>query len=186
MIGRRVFFFAVFLLASSLLVKASKGEKAGVDGRIKKVVVLMLENRSFDHMLGFYNRIDPRIDGLKGTESNLAFNDRAPSPSNPRFTVTTNARDEFWYDPDHSPEAVLYSTFGHVNITHQPWPQPDMSGFAYRGILAGGSMSNISNGQMVLDMFAPERVPILTTLAREYGVFDHWYSSLPGWTNPNR
>jgi phospholipase C len=33
------------------------------DPRIKNVVVLMLENRSFDHMLGFLKETDPRIEG---------------------------------------------------------------------------------------------------------------------------
>ena len=38
---------------------------------LKHVVVLMMENRSFDHMLGALRAQDPRIDGLTGTETNL-------------------------------------------------------------------------------------------------------------------
>src|SRR5678815_3696103 len=41
---------------------------AGLDN-IDRIVVLMLENRSFDHMLGFLKRDDPRIDGLNGEET---------------------------------------------------------------------------------------------------------------------
>ena len=42
---------------------------------LKHVVVLMMENRSFDHMLGFLKIDNPAvpgdsIDALKGTESN--------------------------------------------------------------------------------------------------------------------
>ena len=37
---------------------------------IKHLVVLMLENRSFDHMLGFMKSLNPAIDGLNGDEWN--------------------------------------------------------------------------------------------------------------------
>ena len=37
---------------------------------IKYFIVLMLENRSFDHMLGFLKSPDYAIDGLAGNESN--------------------------------------------------------------------------------------------------------------------
>ena len=30
----------------------------------------MLENRAFDHMLGYLNRVNPEITGLSGNESN--------------------------------------------------------------------------------------------------------------------
>ena len=37
---------------------------------IDHIVVLMLENRSFDHMLGFLYDKSDRFEGLDGTESN--------------------------------------------------------------------------------------------------------------------
>ena len=40
----------------------------GLDS-LKHIVVLMLENRSFDHMLGGLKKQDPRINGLTGSES---------------------------------------------------------------------------------------------------------------------
>src|SRR6476469_2699897 len=45
----------------------------GLDS-LKHVVVLMMENRSFDHMLGALKAVDPRIEGLNGDESNLDTN----------------------------------------------------------------------------------------------------------------
>ena len=41
----------------------------GLDN-LRHIVVLMMENRSFDHMLGALKANDPRIDGLTGNESN--------------------------------------------------------------------------------------------------------------------
>ena len=37
---------------------------------LKHIVVLMMENRSFDHMLGGLKKADHRINGLNGNESN--------------------------------------------------------------------------------------------------------------------
>jgi phospholipase C len=42
---------------------------AGRDN-LRHLVVLMMENRSFDHLLGSLKAADPRIDGLTGQESN--------------------------------------------------------------------------------------------------------------------
>jgi len=42
--------------------------------KLKHIVVLMMENRSFDHLLGGMKALDPRIDGLTGTEFNLDSN----------------------------------------------------------------------------------------------------------------
>ena len=52
-----------------LLLLAVSGSLA--EQRIKHVVVLMMENRSFDHMLGWLKRNNSEIDGLTGSESNL-------------------------------------------------------------------------------------------------------------------
>ena len=41
----------------------------GLDN-LKHIVVIMMENRSFDHMLGALKKVDPRINGLTGTETN--------------------------------------------------------------------------------------------------------------------
>ena len=41
----------------------------GMDN-LKHIVVLMMENRSFDHMLGALMQQDPRINGLTGNETN--------------------------------------------------------------------------------------------------------------------
>jgi len=42
---------------------------AGLDN-LKHIVVLMMENRSFDHMLGFAQTPAWPIDGLTGNEAN--------------------------------------------------------------------------------------------------------------------
>lgn len=38
--------------------------------QLQRVAVLMMENRSFDHMLGALQSVNPSIDGSKGDETN--------------------------------------------------------------------------------------------------------------------
>ena len=52
--------------------------------RIENVVVLMLENRSFDHMLGYH----AGVNGLKGNEYNLLDPTKPISAANPAFYVS--------------------------------------------------------------------------------------------------
>src|SRR5262245_22829429 len=73
-------------------------------GKIEHVVILMLENRSFDHLMGYF----PGASGLRGDEYNLLDPTAPESVSNPRFAV---GRDAPWriadgQGPSHSLEAV--------------------------------------------------------------------------------
>ena len=47
--------------------------------QIQRLVVLMLENRSFDHMLGFLKQTNPNINGLTGVEWNYPADELAPN-----------------------------------------------------------------------------------------------------------
>src|SRR5690349_18910829 len=67
----------------------------GIDA-LRHIVVLMMENRSFDHLLGGLKKFDSRIDGLTGNETNPDVN------GNP---VKVEAKAEYQSqldpDPDH-------------------------------------------------------------------------------------
>src|ERR1044072_7052896 len=64
--------------------------------KIEHLVVLMMENRSFDHALGFLKSASWPIDGLTGSESN-------PDSTGVSVQVTPDARDagDFFPDPGH-------------------------------------------------------------------------------------
>jgi phospholipase C len=144
-------------------------------GAIKHLVVLMLENRSFDHMFGFLKSDDYPIDGLNGDEFNLDANGT-------KIFVTRDARFSGDYDPDvghHFPDAMT-QLFGNTSGAGTL----DMGGFikSYAAI-PGSSLSQSHN---VMKCFSPEKIPIITTLAQEYAICDAWFSSIPGPTLPNR
>ena len=70
---------------------------------IDHVVVLMLENRSFDHMLGYLPHPNSKFDGLLkgGPYQNPGWNGGATVP------ITSDAKDVLPVDPDHSHDAVM-------------------------------------------------------------------------------
>lgn len=144
-------------------------------GTIKHLVVLMMENRSFDHMFGFLQSDDYIIDGLKGNESNLDANGT-------EIFVTKDADFSGDYDPDpgHDFGNVTLQIFGNPSGTGPA----DMSGFIKSyGSMSGGSVKQSHN---VMKCFSQEKIPIITTLAQEYAICDAWFSSIPGPTLPNR
>src|ERR1700675_1811526 len=79
---------------------------AGLDN-LKHIVVLMMENRSFDHMLGSLKKQDPRINGLTGAESNL---DTANEPA--KVQPLAEFQSQLDPDPDHAFPAVDLQIFG--------------------------------------------------------------------------
>jgi phospholipase C len=141
---------------------------------IKHFVVLMMENRSFDHMLGFLKSPEYPIDGLTGDESNTSS-----------AGVTTKANRSARYsgdliiDPRHDFWDVSEQLFG--TSTPAPEQTADMSGF----VRNYEHYASISAGQ-IMNCFDPAALPVLATLAREYAVCDRWFSSVPGPTLPNR
>lgn len=133
-----------------------------------------MENRSFDHMLGWLKSHRPEIDGLDGTESNRV---NASNPASPRVPVSDDA---FYVDsdPGHSFQAIREQIFGSDDTSADPAP---MSGFAQQ---AEGMAPGMS--KTVMSGFNPADLPVYTALANEFAVFDRWFASVPASTQPNR
>jgi phospholipase C len=148
---------------------------AGTDN-LKHIVVLMMENRSFDHLLGFAATPNWPIDGLAGTEFN---NDSVGE----RATVSNDANysGDFTPDPGHALFDTLTQLYGDAST---PVAQnPAMNGFV---LSYEGKTHNSANAHRIMKCFKPEKVPVLTQLARQFAVCDRWFSSIPGPTFPNR
>ena len=45
---------------------------------------------------------------------------------------------------------------------------------------------NTQKAHNIMRCFAPDKLPVLTTLAKEFAICDHWFASVPGPTWPNR
>ncbi|KAL5766299.1 hypothetical protein ACOSP7_016916 [Xanthoceras sorbifolium] len=143
---------------------------------IKTIVVLVMENRSFDHMIGWMKKINPEINGVDGSESNpLSTTD----PNSQKFLF----KDQSHYvdpDPGHSFQAIREQIFGSNDTSASP---PPMNGFAQQAFSMDSSM-NMS--QSVMNGFDPDKVAVYKTLVSEFAVFDRWFASVPSSTQPNR
>ncbi|KAF8037993.1 hypothetical protein BT93_B0747 [Corymbia citriodora subsp. variegata] len=169
---------AAFSLLSALLLAAiaATHAAAATQSPIKTVVVLVMENRSFDHMLGWMKRLNPAIDGVDGSESNrLSTTD----PNSTQFYFDDRSH---YVDPDpgHSFQAIREQIFGSSDTSADP---PPMDGFAQQAYSMDPSM-NMSRD--VMSGFNPDMVAVYKALVSEFAVFDRWFASVPSSTQPNR
>lgn len=147
---------------------------AGLDN-LRHIVVLMMENRSFDHMLGGLMKEDPRINGLTGSESN-------PDSANEPAKVKNIAEFQAQLDPDpnhHFPAVHKQLFLG----TGGPPAVPNMQGFVQSYMDESG---RLDKSRKIMYYFDPANLPVLTGLARNFAVFNGWFSSIPGPTICNR
>ncbi len=146
----------------------------GLD-QLQHIVVLMMENRSFDHMLGSLKAVDPRIDGVT---------DQLSNPDTTGAQVKPHALAEFQGqlnpDPDHHFPAVDLQIFGGNTA---PDRQPNMQGFVKSYFNQRG---DVQHSQKIMYYFRQDDLPVLTTLALEFAVFNRWFASIPGPTICNR
>ena len=149
-----------------------ESEGSGLE-RIEHIVVLMLENRSFDHMLG-YLRLEGGREDLEGLQPGMA-NRHGDRPYPVHHLKKAHLPDGHW-DPDHSAAATDRSINGGA-----------MDGFAasYAGTLAGRGVREPDPG-IVMGYHNATDLPVYDHLAEQFCVCDHWHSSVPGATWPNR
>eukprot|EP00040_Diaphanoeca_grandis_P022383 m.120115 g.120115 ORF g.120115 m.120115 type:complete len:679 (-) comp28788_c0_seq1:129-2165(-) len=148
--------------------KENKKDNLGWMGKIKRIVVLMEENRSFDHFFGYAKAL-LGVNGLNGDEYNLL---NRSNPAAGKVTVDDKSPYLGRCDPDHGTPAtaskVSRNMSGFIdwenNIKHTA--QKDWCG--------------------VMSMFPPPKIPIITTLAQEFAIMDKFFCSHPGPTWPNR
>jgi len=139
----------------------------------------MLENRSFDHLLGFSNL--QGTDAVTGQPTTIERLDPALAwnldPDGKRVGVSSPADWVMPHDPGHEFNEVKVQLCG----VQGQYPHIDNSGF-----VANYAHVDRANASEIMKCYAPDQLPVITTLAREFAVCDHWFSSMPGPTWPNR
>ncbi len=157
--------------------------------QVKRIIVLVLENRSFDHVFGYsgirgHDAItgEPTaVDGLRGDETN----ELRPGEA---ISVSPDAEWALPFDPHHEFPDVLAQLCGPDASLPEGGGYPPISnqGFASRMARELQQKGRQERGSSVMRCFTPERLPVLHALANEFAVCDRWFSSLPGPTWPNR
>jgi phospholipase C len=146
---------------------------------IEHVVVLMMENRSFDHFLGWLPGADGRTD--------LTF----PSPDGnvyPNYPLAPDFQGCGYSDPDHSWEGFLVQhnfgkMDGFLNRPTTPAPNPGVT-LAGANTFPIGYYTNFHPGHGRRK--AVPDVPVIGALAEHYTTLDRYFCSFAGETFPNR
>lgn len=163
-------FTTIFLVACCSLLQPA------VSDNIEHVIVLMLENRAFDHMLGFMKEgnsdINGCLPGLEGCSNPIDPLDAASEKVSVDDTAVYQQS-----DPSHSISGTTSQIYGTTNTS------ADMNGFISSYTKRTGDSEK---GPTIMKCFSEEHVPVITTLAKEFAMFDGWYASVPGPTEVNR
>ncbi|MFW0739265.1 alkaline phosphatase family protein [Flavobacterium sp. T12S277] len=180
------------------------------------IVVLMLENRSFDNLLGYLyeqNEVPDgkSFEGLYNPEVDYAnpIPGRAISPPGETSISPSRAADYWTPYPDPGEEYPHVNTqlFDTINpdcnvgvLDHdmiKPYnlpnsaQEPTMNGFVndYESNLMstyGIAKPSFDDYKVIMECFQPDQIPAMATLAKQFAVFDHWYCSVPSQTYCNR
>jgi phospholipase C len=174
----------------------------GLDS-INHIVVLALENRSFDHMLGFLYDQDnnqPRrgqqFDGLTGNETNPDADGKLVTITK----ITNQTPNAYWYplcNPGEGFENTNQQLFDTDPTSAVPVP-PDANNQGFiRNFTTALADANAgkpytdppwpgAQDSSVMAAFTPEALPVMSGLARGFAVCDRWFASVPTQTIPNR
>ncbi|MFO0995045.1 MAG: alkaline phosphatase family protein [Alphaproteobacteria bacterium] len=144
---------------------------------IKTIVVLMMENRSFDHVLGHLSL--PQYGG-RGDVEGLANID-----TDPRFA---NIFDQQVYRPFPMADGPLPHDLPHSRAEIQAQMAPRGATFAMSGFVE--SYVALTKTAVLdpapMGYLTPDAVVMSRFLADNFLVCDHWFSPLPADTHPNR
>ncbi|HWG09644.1 MAG TPA: alkaline phosphatase family protein [Solirubrobacteraceae bacterium] len=167
----------------SARIAAPDDEPAKRLDQVEHIVVVMLENRSFDHMLGYLSLPKDqggggrdKLDGLQGPPRDSNPYDKKGWPIHRLDRTEFSGEDE---DPDHSAHSVdeqlanggkgFVENFARISTArarreNKPVPDPGL----------------------VMGYYDAEALPVYDHLAEHYCVVDRWFSSVAGATWPNR
>ena len=169
----------------------------GLLSSIQNIVVLMLENRSFDHMLGFLYTANGNVspagqpfEGLTGTESNPGTDGAAVSVYKIQAT-DPNAYFMPGADPGEGYSATNSQLFGTTKAPAPPVAtnQGFVTDFSYTLGWEGPEKWSIVPGttaNSIMGIFTPPMLPVLSGLAQGFAVCDYWFGAVPTETLPNR
>jgi phospholipase C len=179
---------------------------------IKHVVVLMLENRSFDNLLGwlYSDEAPPHGQQFEGLNYNLwnplenidsdgvRFTEKVPVEKNGqvkkfRGKTVPNPVDFTLPKPDPGEgfRDTNYQLFHHYTVAQAYPPPPLNMGFVenYQNAMLYGAFSfgdEPSNPRDIMKCYTSEQTPVLSELARSFAVCDQYHCSVPSQTIPNR
>ncbi|MBX3206036.1 MAG: hypothetical protein KF764_13270 [Labilithrix sp.] len=150
----------------------------GKDMPIETIVVVMQENRSFDHYFGRYNQYAGRTDVESPPEG----------ASNPDRSGPVSSATHAWQRAGHH---CFLDTAHEWDKVHAQIADGKMDGFYetnhdIKGETVPDPTMALRDGERSMWWYDERELPFYYALAKEYGLGDHYFSSVPGPTWPNR
>ena len=150
--------------------------------KIKNIVILMMENRSFDHMLGYlslapFNRTD-----VEGQSLDPAWLQRFTNFDGGQAYQPFHSTDPHMMPDDFDPP------HGRSNIAAQIDPRQDDS-FPLNGFVSAippKVSTDPAVRKLVMSYFGADEAPMNDFFAKNFTICDRWFCSLPAGTQPNR
>jgi phospholipase C len=136
---------------------------------IKHVVLLLLENRSFDQMLGCFQEVYPNLDGIDPSAPPRVNGDGTRD-----YQQVPTKEQQMPVDPRHENEHVLRQ-LEHGN-----------TGFVQDFADFYGAKASEDDRQLIMSFYPRMFLHGLHRMARDFTICDRWFSSVPGPTWPNR
>jgi phospholipase C len=176
---------------------------------LDNIVVVLFENRSLDNVLGhLYGPEDGKsFDGVIGKNLSNPIPEWAEHGAERKVVPYAVATDMDAPNPDSGEEyfhtnTQLYNTLDDHNrfkigaAVTAPWnappagATPTMDGFVtdYISTFTGevGRQPTYEEYAHIMTGYTPEQLPVLNGIARDFGVFDHWFCEVPSQTFMNR
>ena len=171
---------AAALMPNSLIARALAAPQCGSLGDIEHVVILVQENRSFDHYFGSYRGVagfaDPKVIQLDDGSGLSIF----AQPGYPGgfdgdhlypFHIDTYNNGECTNDINHS-----------WGPQHTYWDGGKLDGFVTGHLAADGA----ANGPLAMGYYTRNDLSFYYALADAFTICDHYHCSVIGPTDPNR
>ena len=156
---------ATVLPSDTLVAEAAKRQVRGLPSPrnmpIDTVVVLMMENRSFDHYFGWYPHADGKNRGLSYKDAE----DKRVSTHH----LGSNYQGCGFRDPDHSWDGGRFQ-----------YHRGQMSGFVK------GNKDGTGSDAFAAGYYLEKDIPFIPHAARAYNLYDRWFCSIMDSTYPNR
>lgn len=172
--------------------KAPFGYKAGssqsiknLQSKIKNVVWIVLENRSFDNILGGVKR-----DGFDNPINNGAY----CNPQNitnsglGNWCAEKKDYDSILHDPDHSVTGNNFEFYGSYSPDNKKIAdgqlKPSLNGFVEEQLARNPTLAPATGAKEVMNYYSQDEIPTLMDLIDEFATFNYWHSCVPGVSLP--
>lgn len=151
---------------------------------VKTIVIVMMENRSFDNLLGYLSLPPNSRHDVEGLRADPAWQNQVASlyqnNKYPPFLLT-DPYDDIDADPPHERAPIALQMGKPVNGVCP------MNGFVANYANAPGAKPPVPGSQPpVMGYFTADQAPVTDFFAQHFAICDHWFSAVPAGTQANR